>query len=424
MTDSTYHSVFPFPLPLHELPSDPIYGLFEDFKNCPHPHKLNMAIGIVPDITAPSRPYLFSAVQKAYLSLLHNSSPNFAYTPLTGNKQLLDSVKSLIGLEYITERVASIQSVGGTGALSTLGHLYHLHGMRRISFGSPSWPNHTKIFQRLGFEISNWNWLTPSGVLDVESFQKHCDGSSKDIPQIFLFHLSCHNPTGVDPTSCEWDRFLTTIQKVSPQSHVIFDVAYLGFQGTSLYDELYPIRKAIELHMSFSIAFSCSKTLGLYSERVGIAYFVGEKSHRNAIESHMSEIQRAIYSSPPKFGSLIAERVFCQKNRDLFQEWKNEIKTLSLSFKKTREELYNQFISNGLTAQVSLKKGSGLFTVIDILSSEKIEQLRQDHAIFLTHDGRINIACLQEKVLQDQFFHALKNVLTSPKKTAPETLLQ
>lgn len=398
----------PFPFPIDELANDPIYGLLDRFHSSPIENKLNLLIGIVPDFTEPHLPLLFPSVKAAYEDICNTKKPDFSYNSLQGRVHLQEYVAHLMSLPK--GLFASIQSVGGTGAVTTLASLYKRHGLEHVAFGVPSWVNHHKIFQNLGFSISNWNWSTSYGTIDKEAFLLFIQTCKSDLPLVFLFHLSCHNPTGIDPTHEEWDFLLETIQKISPRSHILFDVAYLGFQGTSLEHEIYPLQKTYQLQMPFSVAFSAAKSLGLYSERVGIAYYVGKKEHVAPVKSHMCQIQRVAYSSAPKIGAQIAEKVL-KIDGAFLNMWKIEIRELGKKLKALRQALFDRMVQENIPVTESFKNGFGLFTLLHFLSPEVIQRLQKENGIFMTEDGRINIAALYDSSVQKQFISSLKKNL-------------
>ena len=62
------------------------------------------------------------------------------------------------------------------------------------------------------------------------------------------------------------------------------------------------------------IAVSHSKNLGLYRERSGALITVSENESRaDAVQSHVLQIARSIYSMPPDHGAAIAARIFADE---------------------------------------------------------------------------------------------------------------
>ena len=92
------------------------------------------------------------------------------------------------------------------------------------------------------------------------------------------------------------------------------DLAYQGF-GSSLEDDVAGIRLVVDSVPEALIAVSYSKNLGLYRERVGALITVSESEPRaDAVQSHVLQIARSIYSMPPDHGaSAIAACIFAEK---------------------------------------------------------------------------------------------------------------
>ncbi len=396
----------PFPKPICELPADPIYGLQDAFRQNERTDKLNLAIGVVPDPINRHQPYLFPAVRNAIIDTLQDTTFNLSYLPLSGEASLVRGVRSLLQLpEGSSNSFGSIgiQTIGGTGSLSTIGKLFFNHGITEIVYGSPTWPNHRHIFSSIKFTCHEWQWLydnTQDSRINTHAFEevlsalKKEKGQTKGKEILFLFHLVCHNPTGIDPTKEEWEDILTLIKTTFPESHILFDCAYFGFHPDGDESTLYPLQLATRLELHHAIAFSCSKTLGLYSERVGVAFYIGNQEWLPSIRSHMISIQRSIFSSASKIGAIAAGKVLDPKS-PYHLEWKNDLKRIAINLHTIRKNLSSEAeresIDLGLVA-----RGQGLFALLPI-SHETVRQLREKEAIFLTDDGRVNVCALQNE---------------------------
>lgn len=398
---------------IEEVPQDPIYGLYELYRKSQRTDKLQLAIGVIPDPQNHSQPLLMDSVHRAYQTVLQKGPPNFQYSSLKGNQAVQNSFVSILDLHTLNDvGVASIQSVGGTGALTTLGIFCYNHGIQNIAYGTPTWSNHQKIFSNIGFQIHEWNWRTKSGEIDRNSFCKTLETIPPETAITFLFQLSCHNPTGVDPSLNDWDFFFETIQKrfIKPPS-ILFDIAYLGLKNVPLEEEVRPLQRAHFWNLPIFIALSLAKSAGLYSERVGMAFAIGEKKDIKAIESHFCSIQRAMYSSPPKFGALIAEELFCH-NKELYQEWKNDCQMIAKRLQNIRVKIATELEKKIEASYASLKNGSGLFYQFESLTEDDIRYLREEEAIFMTEDGRINVACLDNESYMDRFIATITRRLS------------
>ena len=135
---------------------DPILSLMERFKEDPRSDKVNLSIGlyynddgIIPQL---------QAVAEAEARL--NAEPHGAslYLPmegLSGYRQVIAPL--LFGAEHSAlkqNRIASIQTVGGSGALKVgADFLKRYFPESHVWVSDPTWENHIAIFEGAGFEV-------------------------------------------------------------------------------------------------------------------------------------------------------------------------------------------------------------------------------------------------------------------------------
>jgi aspartate aminotransferase len=138
---------------------------------------------------------------------------------------------------------------------------------------------------------------------------------------VVLLQASCHNPSGADLSLEQW-RALTELfahKRLVP----FLDLAYQGF-GTDLSADVAGVRLMTEALPEALIAVSHSKNLGLYRERAGALIALSEdESRADAVQSHVLQIARSIYSMPPDHGAAIAACVFADEG--LFRSWLAEL---------------------------------------------------------------------------------------------------
>ena len=138
---------------------------------------------------------------------------------------------------------------------------------------------------------------------------------------VVLVHACCHNPTGADLSLPQWSSLAELLlrRRLAP----FLDLAYQGF-GTNLQDDVAGIRLIVESVPEALIAVSFSKNLGLYRERVGALLTLSESQSRaDAVQSHVLQIARSIYSMPPDHGAAIAAAIFADPG--LERRWVEEL---------------------------------------------------------------------------------------------------
>jgi aromatic-amino-acid transaminase len=390
----------PFPLPLHELAPDPIYGLQDAFAKDLRKEKINLSVGVVPGSGAP--PFLFEAVDDARKKLL--SSPyNFGYLPITGSKDFLKESADLLGLgDGKNFSYSCVHTLGGTGALYLAALFLRRQGLAGLAYGIPAWPNYRLICERAGLVPIHYPYLTKDDAVNEVAMVTTLNALPDDVGAIF--QMSCHNPTGLDISQSAWINVLSGFEK-KPRT-LIFDLAYLGF-GKSWEEDLFPFKEAIRRKIPCWVALSFSKSLALYGERVGALLYCGPKEEHAAIASNLAICARATYSSPPKFGAILATSVLSSLEGKKL--WKDELEQLSRGIKEKRFLLAEKLKGLLPQRQHMISTGSGLFTLLP-LSQDAVRKLREEYAIYVNNDGRINIAALNEMAL-DRLVKALHELL-------------
>ncbi|MDU6109350.1 MAG: amino acid aminotransferase [Klebsiella pneumoniae] len=243
---------------------DPILSLMERFKEDPRSDKVNLSIGlyynddgIIPQL---------QAVAEAEARL--NAEPHGAslYLPMEGLSGYRQAIAPLLfGAEHTAlkqNRIASIQTVGGSGALKVgADFLKRYFPESHVWVSDPTWENHIAIFEGAGFEVSTYPWFdkATNGVRFEDLLATLQTLPARDI---VLLHPCCHNPTGADLTPAQWDRVVEVLK--ARQLIPFLDIAYQGFGG-GLEEDAYAIRAIASSGMPMLVSNSFSKIFSLYA---------------------------------------------------------------------------------------------------------------------------------------------------------------
>lgn len=138
---------------------------------------------------------------------------------------------------------------------------------------------------------------------------------------------------------------------------------------------------------------SFAKNFGLYGERVGcISVVCGDEAEQKKITSRVKGIARPMYSNPPIHGARIVDIVL--SDPALTASWHQDLLNMSGRIKEMRSAMVQKLKEHGSTHDWShLTSQIGMFAYTG-LSSEQVEQLKKEYAIYMTADGRISIAGL------------------------------
>lgn len=380
------------------LPPDAILGLKADFEKDTHEHKVYLGVGAYRD--EDGKPYILKSVSKAEEYIHdHPEKFNHEYLAIDGYGPFREAAcKFMFGDDSkpLKEgRIYTSQSLSGSGALNlameTLKKVYK--GSCDIYVPNPTWANHIGMSSKVfGAEhVKKYTYIGSDGLsLDFENMcndiKKMPDGS------IVLLHMCAHNPTGVDLSHDQW-RSLAAILK--EKHHVpIIDGAYQGFASGNFNDDAFSLRLLADEGIELVACQSFAKNMGLYGERCGAVHFVvNDKETLPKLISNVKVIIRQIYSSPPCHGAFIASLVLTDP--ELRKSWDKELVMMAERIIKMRHMLREKLEKDStrdwshITSQIGMFSFSGLTT-------EQVLKLRADYGIYMTNNGRISMACLNE----------------------------
>lgn len=375
------------------LPEDPIFSLYASFQKDPRHHKVNLAIGIYQDENG--QVPLLECVRQAEMILNKNPQPK-AYLPIDGNSDLIGEALSLV-YGQIPENAVAMQVLGGTGGLRIGAEFLKSQGFTTIFLPEPSWPNHIQIFEHAGLNISYYPYYACQS-LDFSGMRDCVRAMPPN--SIVLLQVCCHNPTGMDLSMSQWQE----LEKIIKERRLFpfFDFAYQGL-GKGIEEDAEPVRLFERQEHAMMVSSSFSKNFCLYGERVGLLSIVNA-GDAHKVASHAKVLIRSSYSNPPRHGANLAAIVL--QTPELKKIWEQEVLGMRQRLSNMREGLLNRLTGSIINA---LRKQQGLFFMSG-LGIGQVRRLREEFAVYLLEDGRLNIAGLNPDNL-DRVADAFKAVL-------------
>lgn len=371
---------------------DPILSLMERFKEDPRSDKVNLSIGlyynedgIIPQL---------NAVAEAEARL--NAAPHGAslYLPMEGLNAYRNIIAPLLfGADHAVlaqKRVATIQTLGGSGALKVgADFLKKYFPDSGVWVSDPTWENHVAIFEGAGFEVATYPWFdSETNGVRVEALLEKLN--TLPARSIVLLHPCCHNPTGADLTHDQWDA---VIEVLKARNLIPFlDIAYQGF-GAGMEDDAYAIRAVASAGLPALVSNSFSKIFSLYGERVGGLSVVCEDAEAaGRVLGQLKATVRRIYSSPPNFGAQVVATVLGDEK--LKANWLAEVESMRKRILSMRQELVNVLKEAvpGHNFDYLLKQ-RGMFSYTG-LSAAQVDRLREEFGVYLIASGRMCVAGL------------------------------
>ncbi len=316
-------------------PEDKILQLMQVYQDDKREGKIDLGVGVYRDAQGVTP--VMKAVKAAEKRIWEEQQTK-SYTSLAGEQQFNDlMIELILGAAIERERVASVATPGGTGAIRQAFELIRLANPSACVFVSnPTWPNHTSILNFLGIETVSYHYF------DADSKGIDATGMLEDIAKataddVVLLHGCCHNPTGANPNAAEWDAIIECL--LNTGATPLIDLAYQGF-GDGLEEDVASVRKIVDACPEVIIAASCSKNFGLYRERTGQLLVTTQTDNQRNVavrQKTLAFLNRQNYSFPPDHGARVVSTVL--SNAELRQEWKRELEAMRLSMLEIRIQL-------------------------------------------------------------------------------------
>ncbi|KJK17069.1 amino acid aminotransferase [Pseudomonas sp. 2(2015)] len=377
---------------------DPILSLMETFKADPRGAKVNLSIGLYYD-AAGVVPQL-AAVREAEQRFAAQPHEASMYLPMEGLNSYRQAIQALLfgaGHPAVEAgRVATVQTVGGSGALKVgADFLKRYFPESQVWVSDPTWDNHRAIFEGAGFKVNTYPYFDPaSRGVDFDGML----GSLSGLPanSIVLLHPCCHNPTGVDLSQAQWQQ---VIEVLKARNLIPFlDIAYQGF-GEGLDADAYAIREVARAGVPCLVSNSFSKIFSLYGERVGgLSVVCDDSDTAQSVLGQLKATVRRNYSSPPSFGAQLVAAVL--GDAELNSQWEAEVEKMRLRILDMRQALVDTLgdLLPGQDFQFFLRQ-RGMFSYTGF-SVEQVRRLRDEFGVYLIDSGRVCMAGLRPDNLQ------------------------
>ena len=375
-------------------PRDPILGLNEQFNADTNPAKVNLGVGVYFDDSG--KLPLLKCVQAAEAAMAAAPKPR-GYLPIDGIAAYDTAVKGLVfGADstIVKEgRVATVQGIGGTGALKIgADFLKKLYPQSKVLISDPSWENHRALFTNAGFTVENYAYYdADTRSVNLPTMLASLKAAAPN--SIVVLHACCHNPTGYDITAADWDQVVAIIK--ANNLVAFLDMAYQGF-GYGIQEDGAVIGKFVAAGLNFFVSTSFSKSFSLYGERVGaLSVACASKEECDRVLSQLKIAIRTNYSNPPTHGATVCANVL--NTPDLRAMWEAELGEMRVRIKAMRSAFVEKLKAAGVKADMSfITTQIGMFSYSG-LSKDQMVRLRNEFGVYGTDSGRMCVAALNSK---------------------------
>ncbi|MBR9650177.1 aromatic amino acid transaminase [Thalassovita aquimarina] len=375
---------------LKEQPGDKILALMQLYKDDPRPQKIDLGVGVYKN--AEGQTPVMRAVKAAEKQLWEIQDTK-SYVGLAGDPAFGDAMIGLVlGDVVARDNIAAAATPGGTGAVRQAFEMVRMANPdARVFVSNPTWPNHVSILKFMGMPMVEYRYFD-SATRGVDF-----DGMIEDLKQtkpgdVVLLHGCCHNPTGANLNLVQWQIVVDTLLETGAVPMI--DIAYQGF-GDGLEEDAAATRLVASSMPECLIAASCSKNFGVYRERTGILMAVAQdKGLRGLNQGTLNYLNRQNYSFPPDHGARVVTMIL--NDADLRADWAAELEEVRLSMLGLREQLAGELQRlSGSDRFAFLAEHRGMFSRLGT-TPEMVDKLREEHAIYMVGDSRLNIAGLNK----------------------------
>lgn len=380
---------------LKPSPADPILQIMAEFQADTRPNKIDLGVGVYKD--GAGLTVIPKAVKLAEAQLLESQDTK-SYLGLLGDVGFAKLMSELVlGNTVPSDRVSAIQTAGGSGALYILLDLARQANPDATIWAStPTWGNHHAMAEGLGLRTRPYAYFDPkTRAVDVGKMMGDLKAAGPN--DIVLLHGCCHNPTGANLTQADWERL--TEMALAQGFLPMIDIAYQGF-GDGLDEDAAGLRHMAARVPEMLIATSCSKNFALYRDRTGCAIVVsGSGEAQVAAKANLMTLMRITYSMPPDHGAAIVRTIL--SDSELRKVWEDELTAM-----RTRMLSLRQSLSNAMRVRTNsdrfdfIADHRGMFSLVGA-TPEQVDRLRDEFAIYIVGDSRLNIAGLREERMDE-----------------------
>lgn len=379
-------------------PRDPILGLNEQFAADTKANKVNLGVGVYYDENG--KLPLLQCVQAAEKRMAEKPTPR-GYLPIDGIAAYDSAVKSLVFGAHSepvkSGRIATVQAIGGTGGLKVgADFIKRLSPTAKVLISDPSWENHRALFTNAGFTVDAYPYYDAAKRgINFEGMLAALNAAAAGT--VVVLHACCHNPTGYDLTAAQWEQVIAAVK--SKNLVPFLDMAYQGF-GHGIAEDGAVIGQFVAAGLSFFVSTSFSKSFSLYGERVGaLSVLCQSKEEADRVLSQLKIAIRTNYSNPPTHGGAIVATVL--GTPELRAQWEQELAEMRVRIKQMRQKLVDGLKAAGvkqdmgfITSQIGMFSYSGL-------TKDQMVRLRNEFGVYGTDTGRMCVAALNNKNIND-----------------------
>lgn len=310
-----------------------------------------------------------------------------AYPPVDGGKPFKQSLKQWVFQDTLKDIESAfnmdvLATPGASGALSNVLANYVTKG-DMVILPDIFWSNYAAIIHAT--EAGHVTYpMFKEGKFNLKAFKNTTNLIAKETNKVVvLLNDPCQNPTGYSLSMDELEQIITHLNELGKTIPVIliYDVAYLDYADLLYEDTRNRFKSFLKVtsSMLITIAFSASKTFGIYGYRGG---GVVALSKDKAVMEEFSRVAlykaRSTWSCPPTEPIFLLNTL--QDNDALKQAFLGELKDVRQLLQERATIFIEEAKSVGLTHYPYV---AGFFVTIPVLEPKAVFERLKSKDIFV-----------------------------------------
>ena len=271
----------------------------------------------------------FDVVSKATASL--TDLEKYSYGSTAGDPKYHDALYRWIFKDYYEDfknnmHLRCIATPGGSGAICNTFSNYLNEG-DKILIPSLMWTNYIQIAKEEHLGHETYELFNEDGKFNLVDLRNKCLKLKEEQNRVLIvINDPCQNPTGYSMSYDEWNGLVDILNEVSSDGTpvvLLYDLAYIDYDKRGFEAS----RKNMELFKKFNdnvlaiLAFSGSKTLGLYGLRIGAQICVAKTLEAAKEFAEANDFSaRGKWSMTSVLGQNIITKVFNDYNDEFIKE--------------------------------------------------------------------------------------------------------
>lgn len=273
--------------------------------------------------------FTFKTVEKASNELTDREK--YSYGSTAGDPKYHEAIYKWIfkeQLDLVREKMylGCIATPGGSGAICNTFSNY-LDCGQKVLLPSLMWTNYIQMANEAHLGYETYELFDENGGFNIKDFEYKMQLLKREQGRVLVvINDPCQNPTGYSMSYIEWIGVVDIINSISRDGTpvvLLYDMAYIDYDKRGFEAS----RKNIMLFNNFNdnvmtiLAFSGSKTLGLYGLRIGAQ--IGLSSSKEAIEEFKVANDfsaRGMWSGTSTLGQSVITKVLLEHADEFSKE--------------------------------------------------------------------------------------------------------